>query len=140
MALASLFLRRLEAGYKILRPVYLPSDIQNISENANDYITYSYQGICKGPDGAVAAFWIKESPLLNGKLWDEEIYNYKSGRTIETVAVNGKKALFLESPPRELIWETDDLLIKIRSWAPCLFSKDELIKIAESMQPNVHLT
>ncbi len=123
----------------IMEPGYLPTNVtkRNVEWPADEGITWKYT--C---ENKYNAFSISQEPLSSVQKrlsqYEERDKTDPTRRRLiasgelnawEAVTINGKKGLY---QPGYLYWETENSFIRIESFG-CGHSKEELIKVAESM-------
>lgn len=125
------------------RPTYLPPNVTITKfeeELVVDGLWWDYT--CKAPDGGSATLYIKQSPIgeyYHNLAWFEKP-EFQQGRQEEfsQTAINGKRGLYSEPTQnygwRSLRWENGGIFLEITSDYRCSHSKNDLIKIAESME------
>jgi len=135
----------------ILHPTYLPPNVDKPVErdwggwrDKVENIGLAYHYSCNGQEDS---FSIIHMPISRdyervGFILNEYRTNQLGvGKTIEEVSVNGKPAYFLVNKENRtaynkiLGWETDKTILNIWGFPNCDLPKEELIKVAESMQP-----
>lgn len=128
----------------VMEPDYLPS---NVSKRIVEYLSTTGEGIewRYGCNIDYYAFTIEQEPLSSApqrliQIEERDKTDPTRKKLVaegklnewETVMINGRKGLY---QPGLLYWETDNSFIKIESFiSNCDHSKEELIKVAESMR------
>ncbi len=106
-------------SYKLLAPTYLPKgySFKNAEcyEGSKEYITLNFQGPGKGI-------------ILMQRIMNEHTKYVTNGEVVEPVTINGNKGAWDDS---SLVWNIGDVNYTLFAKG---FSKDEIMKIAESVK------
>lgn len=126
------------------RPTYLPSNltIRSNEEMAVDQgLWWNYT--CKVQNGGSATLYIKQVPIgeyAHNLAWFEspEFQTNKQAQ-FSQATINGKMGLYSEPTAqnwgwKSLWWESNGIFLEIESDSTCTHSKNDLLKIAESME------
>lgn len=126
------------------RPTYLPSNVTITTFNeklvVDEGLWWDYT--CKVPGGGSATIYIRQVPTgeyAHNLVWFEKP-EFQQGRQeqFSQTTINGKGGLYSEPTQnyggRSLRWESDGIFLEIVSDYNCSHSKNDLIKIAESME------
>lgn len=133
-----------EGTFTFLRPTYLPSGVNKLKEYetggsiGEDFSCGSHRyKYNTGP------FRIYQGPLtdkLDGGLYNDlepgKLDNRTGIKAYAEIIINNNQGIYLYSERESsLVWKTNNSIIRIDSEEVCGNSKEELIKIAQSMQP-----
>jgi len=125
------------------RPMYLPS---NVTIRSNEELVVdeglSWPYSCRVQSGGSATLYIRQIPIggyAHNLAWFEGPEFQKNRQEqFSEATVNGRKALYSEPTQnygwRSLRWESNGIFLEIASDYSCSHSKNDLIKIAESME------